>query len=74
MEQLTQEQKDNAKTFDDIYPPEGAVYLGSEFFRWQTISGRIYYFRTPDGQLWKDDDQVRNMKIRRYLESKQKKS
>lgn len=74
MEQLTQEQKDNAKTFDDIYPPEGAVYLGSEPYRWQTISGRSYYFRTPDGQLWKDDDQIRNLKIRRYLERKQKKS
>lgn len=70
MEKLTQEEKESAKPFDDIYPPKGAVYIGSESFRWQTISGRIYYWRTPDGTIWKDDDQVRQMKIRRFVESK----
>lgn len=70
MEKLTQEERESAKPFDDIYPPKGAVYIGSESFRWQTISGRIYYWRTPDGTIWKDDDQVRQMKIRRFVESK----
>lgn len=70
MENLTREEKENAKPFDDIYPPEGAKYIGSDYYRWQTISGRIYYWRTPDGQLWKDDDQVRQMKIRRFMERK----
>ena len=72
MEKLTPEEKENAKPFDDIYPPKGAEYLGSEGFRWQTISGRVYYWKTPDGTIWKDDDQVRQMKIRRFVERTKK--
>lgn len=70
MENLTEEQRENAKPFDDIYPPIGAEYLGSERFSRQTISGRIYYWKTPDGTIWVDDDQVRQLKIRRYVERK----
>lgn len=64
---LSPEERENAKPFDDIYPPEGAELVETEPLHIQTVSGRTYYWRTPDGRVWVDDDWVRHLKILRKV-------
>lgn len=62
MSRLTEEEKRSAKPISGDSPPEGAVLVFECLTYVQTFRDTEHYYRTPDGQLWKDSDWLRKPK------------